>query len=58
LSEALRVEVHVRATANGGFRAELAFASVAEARELAQRLLAAGAESRQSEPRHAIRSVS
>jgi ParB family chromosome partitioning protein len=61
LSEALRAEVHVRATANGGFRAELAFASLAEARELAQRLLADAAESsatRQSASRHAIRSVS
>ena len=38
LAQALGAEVHVKASPRGGFRAELSFASAAEARQLAQRL--------------------
>jgi ParB family chromosome partitioning protein len=38
LAQVLGAEVHVKAKRRGGFRAELSFASAAEARQLARRL--------------------
>jgi ParB family chromosome partitioning protein len=60
LSEALRAEVQVKALRDGGYRAELTFATPQEAIELARRLRSPEAASRaplKSAPRRAISSV-